>query len=190
MNRKIIFSMLFLALSVSAFAQMRVFPDGRIGFGRYLENNRGIFINEAPNLVNPMPFSIVRNGADEIFLSRHVGLSEPTNGIQLSRDGRRVKVGDLAMFWGTGSHQTSVFSVGAPWLSHGIQVYKWEPMNTDGVRVMFYPFYGGVRPFVALNNNQVIFYVNEFGDVFSRGNGTTSDLSQKENIEPIENALK
>ena len=190
MNRKIIFSMLFLALSVSAFAQMRVFPDGRIGFGRYLENNRGIFINEAPNLVNPMPFSIVRNHRDEVFLTRST-LNNPQNihsGIMLAPNGRSIFLG--INYFDFTAHNQFTLAINTPWLSHGIGVNMNEAMGVDGVRVIF-DNWGGARPFAAyrMHSNTPVFHVNHNGVVHTNGVAINSDRSLKENIEPIENAL-
>ena len=202
MNRKIIFSVLFLALYVSAgFAQMRVFPDGRVGFGRYLANDRGIYISETPNLTNPVPFDIMRTRDDDIILTRSLLMQSEgiIDGIMLSRSGRTVLLGAHLDFfmdaWRTRNDFRNAYTlaVSAPWQSHGIGVNLHEAHYVDGVRVILCSSFGGARPFAAYNRtslrDRAIFYVNEHGVVYSRGYALISDRSEKENIEPIENAL-
>ena len=197
----------------AGFAQMRVLPNGNVGIGTAnpqhrldvvgnarvsgnLQVARGIHITDAPTLTHPAPFHIMRTGRNDILLTRDF-ISSPYNGILLSGSGRTVLLGvDLDFFhnaWRTRNDwlNTYTLAVSAPWRSHGIGVNLHEAHYADGVRVILsMPCgFGGARPFTAYRDNLLIFYVNEFGDVFSRGNGTTSDLSQKENIEPIENAL-
>jgi len=195
MDRRIFVGMLFLALYVCAgYAQMRVFPDGRVGFGRYLANNRGIYISEAPNLTNPQPFSIVRTTQDKIAFVRNVATSIPdfaniNGGIIFAPNGRSVFIG--YPYWFFPNLQNYSLAVQAPHLSHGIGVRVHEAWSRDGIQVILDVPLGNARPFAAYRDNTLIFHVDQNGYAYTRsGLLITSDRSLKRNIQPIKSALE
>ena len=185
------------------FAQMRVLNDGRAGFGRYLQNNRGIYIGDAPNapiIPSPFPFSIIRDRNDLIQFGRSVDGSA-ANAITMAR------FGQIGMGFALSDYNFSAAQVPYnllvstnPSFSAGLAVNMWEGMwGGDGIRVSssagwnvrFFAAYS--RSIFGWGNTNItpMFYVNQNGAVWARGGfHQLSDASQKRNIETISSPLE
>jgi len=199
--KKLTFLLLFALCASGAFAQMRVLNDGRAGFGRYLQNNRAMYIGDAPNapiISNPFPFSIIRDRNDLIQIGRSADGSA-ANAITMGRSGH-IGIGDALFDFNFTSPQYSLFVNTNPNSLAGLAVNIWEGRwGGDGIRVSASSGWN-VRFFAAYSrsafgwgnaNITPMFYVRENGTVWARGGfQNLSDISQKTNVEPIANSLE
>jgi len=191
--KKLTLFLVFALCASGAFAQMRVFPDGRVGFGRHLSANRGFYFGDISNLSNPTPFAIVRGSADAIMFVRTDGRISYGDGLWMNRFGTSFALGSEMFDFTDNTHTLGVATTQN---QHGIGIRMQEVVSgRDGVRVVFHPFLSGsLRPFAAyrgtLDAHNVVFHVDQDGVVFSRGVALTSDRQVKANIEPISSPLE